>query len=149
MWLHFDIDYSLGHASIQTKQFWYKLIYILEHWNLKTCRSLWPAENESCRSHMKSYWTVTVRQLFVVTKWGKYCYILRQLVLLQNAANVVTKWGSCYKVRQKLLESEAVVTKWGNCYKIGHNRCKLSGFTVFHRNLSIFCLKFNGLLVIF
>ena len=32
---------------------------MIYYWNLKTCRSLWPAEFESCRSHMKSYRTVT------------------------------------------------------------------------------------------
>ena len=35
------------------------------YWNLKNCQSLWPADNESCRSHMKSFRTVTDdRRLF-------------------------------------------------------------------------------------
>ena len=41
------------------------LLYMMYYWNLKICRSLWPAENESCRSHMKSCRTVTDdRRLF-------------------------------------------------------------------------------------
>ena len=41
------------------------LLYMIYHWNLKTWRSLWPAENESGRSHMNSCRTVTDdRRLF-------------------------------------------------------------------------------------
>ena len=71
----------------------------------------------------------------VVTKCGSFllsqsaaknCYKVRQLSLLQSAAKFVTKCGSCYKVRQNLLQSAAVVTKCGNCYKVEHNRgCSL------------------------
>ena len=48
-----------------------------------------------------------MRQLFVVTKWGKCCYILQRLILLESGAI--------------FLQSEAVATKWGNCYNMGHN----------------------------
>ena len=67
----------------------------------------------------------------VVTKCGSFllsqsaaknCYKVRQLSLLQSAAKFVTKCGSCYKVRQNLLQSAAVVTKCGNCYKVEHNK---------------------------
>ena len=34
------------------------LLYMIYYWNLKTCWSLWPTENKSCRSHMKLCWTV-------------------------------------------------------------------------------------------
>ena len=51
------------------------LLHLIYYWNLKTWQSLWLAENECCRSHMKSCRTVTDdRRLFhalvVRTWWG-------------------------------------------------------------------------------
>ena len=44
-------------------------LYMIYYWDLKTCRSLWLAENEFCRSHMKSCRTVTDdRRLFHVLR---------------------------------------------------------------------------------
>ena len=55
------------------------LLYMINYWNLKNCRSLWPAEDESCRSHMKLCRTVTDdRRLFhglskiLGSKWKTY-----------------------------------------------------------------------------
>ena len=46
------------------------LLYKVYYWNLKTCRSLWLADNESCRSHMKFCRTVTDdRRLFHTLSW--------------------------------------------------------------------------------
>ena len=48
-----------------------------------------------------------------VTNWG--CF-----VLLQIRANVVTNWGSYYKLGQPLLQNRAAITNWGKMYyKLG------------------------------
>ena len=48
-----------------------------------------------------------------VTHWDSF-------VLLQIRANVVTNWGSYYKLGQPLLEDRAVITNWGKMYyKLG------------------------------
>ena len=40
--------------------------------------------------------------------------------LLQIRANVVTNWGSYYKLGQPLLQDRAVITNWGKMYyKLG------------------------------
>ena len=40
--------------------------------------------------------------------------------LLQIRANVVTNWGSYYKLGQPLLQDRVVITNWGKmCYKLG------------------------------
>ena len=44
-----------------------------------------------------------------VTNWGSF-------VLLQIRANVVTNWGSCYKLGQLLLQNRAAITNWGKMY---------------------------------
>ena len=48
-----------------------------------------------------------------VTNWGSF-------VLLQIGANVVTIWGSYYKLGQPLLQNRAPITNWGDIYyKLG------------------------------
>ena len=44
-----------------------------------------------------------------VTNWGSF-------VLLQSRANVVTKWGSYYKLEQPLLQNRAAVINWSKIY---------------------------------
>ena len=40
--------------------------------------------------------------------------------LLQIEANVVTNWGSYYKLEQPLLQNRAAITNWGKIYyKLG------------------------------
>ena len=39
--------------------------------------------------------------------------------LLQIRANVVTNWGSYYKLGQSLLQDRAVITNWGRYYRLG------------------------------
>ena len=40
--------------------------------------------------------------------------------VLQIGANVVTNWGSCYKLGQPLLQNRADITNWGKIdYKLG------------------------------
>ena len=53
------------------------------------------------------------------TNWGSF-------VLLQIRANVVTNWGSYYKLGQPLLQNRAAITNWargitnwGRYYKLG------------------------------
>ena len=41
-----------------------------------------------------------------ITNWGSF-------VLLQIRANVVTEWGSYYKLGQPLLQNRAATTNWG------------------------------------
>ena len=49
-----------------------------------------------------------------VKNWGSF-------VLLQIRANVVTNWGSYYKLGQPLLQNRAAITNWGKIYyKLGH-----------------------------
>ena len=48
-----------------------------------------------------------------ITNW-------RSFVLLQIRANVVTNWGSYYKLGQPLLQNRAAITNWGKMYyKLG------------------------------
>ena len=48
-------------------------------------------------------------------------YKLGSFVLLQIRANVVTNWGSYYKLGQPLLQNRAAITNWGKMYyKLGH-----------------------------
>ena len=43
-------------------------------------------------------------------------------MLLQIGADVITNWGSCYKLGQPLLQIGAAITNWGKLYyKLGHN----------------------------
>ena len=40
--------------------------------------------------------------------------------MLQIGVNVVTNWGSYYKLGQPLLQNRAAFTNWGKiCYKLG------------------------------
>ena len=40
--------------------------------------------------------------------------------LLQIRANVVTNWGSCFKLGQRLLQNMAAITNWNKMYyKLG------------------------------
>ena len=42
-------------------------------------------------------------------------------LLLQIGANVITNWGSYYKLGQPLLQNRAAITNWGKMYyKLGH-----------------------------
>ena len=45
-----------------------------------------------------------------VANWGSF-------VLLQLKANVVTNWGSYYKLRQPLLQNRAAIINWNRYYK--------------------------------
>ena len=48
-----------------------------------------------------------------VKYWGSF-------VLLQIRANVVTNWGSYYKLGQPLLQNRVAITNWGKLYyKLG------------------------------
>ena len=48
-----------------------------------------------------------------VTNWGSF-------VLLQIRANVVTNWGTYYKLGQPLLQNRAAITNWCKIYyKLG------------------------------
>ena len=48
-----------------------------------------------------------------ITNWGSF-------VSLQIRANVVTEWGSYYKLGQPLLQNRAATTNWGKMYyKLG------------------------------
>ena len=48
-----------------------------------------------------------------ITNWGSF-------VLLQIRENVVTGWGSYYKLGQPLLQNRAAITNWGKMYyKLG------------------------------
>ena len=48
-----------------------------------------------------------------------FYYKLGQTLLLVGA-NVVTNWGSFYKLRQPLLQNRATITNWGKMYyKLG------------------------------
>ena len=48
-----------------------------------------------------------------------FYYKLGQTLLLVGA-NVVTNWGSFYKLRQPLLQNRAAITNWGKMYyKLG------------------------------
>ena len=48
-----------------------------------------------------------------IKNWGSF-------VLLQIRANVVTNWGSYYKLGQLLLQNRAAITNWGKMYyKLG------------------------------
>ena len=41
-------------------------------------------------------------------------------MLLQIGADVITNWGSCYKLGQTLLQIGAAITNWGKrYYKLG------------------------------
>ena len=41
-------------------------------------------------------------------------------MLLQIGADVITNWGSCYKLGQPLLQIGAAITNWGKrYYKLG------------------------------
>ena len=71
-----------------------------------------------------------------ITNWGKlvlqigaalFYYKLGQMLLqigaaslLQIRANVITNWGSYYKLGQPLLSNRAAITNWGKMYyKLG------------------------------
>ena len=63
-----------------------------------------------------------------VTNWGSFFdYKLGQTLLqigaaslLQIGANVVTNWGSYYKLGQPLLQNNAAITNWDKiCDKLG------------------------------
>ena len=42
-------------------------------------------------------------------------------LLLQIGANVITNWGSYYKLGKSLLQNRAAITNWGKMYyKLGH-----------------------------
>ena len=48
-----------------------------------------------------------------ISNWGSFA-------LLQIRANVVTNWGSYYKLGQPLLQNRAAITNWGKIdYKLG------------------------------
>ena len=47
------------------------------------------------------------------------CYKLGSFALLQIRANVVTNWGSYYKLGLSLLQNRAAITKSGRYYKLG------------------------------
>ena len=48
--------------------------------------------------------------------------------MLQNGADVITNWGSYYKLVQTLLQFRAAITNWGNYYKLRHNRDSYDDF---------------------
>ena len=53
-------------------------------------------------------------------KLGQTLLSIGAASLLQIRANVVTNWGSYYKLWQPLLQDRAVITNWGKmCYKLG------------------------------
>ena len=53
-------------------------------------------------------------------KLGQTLLSIGAASLLQIRANVVTNWGSYYKLGQPLLQDRAVITNWGKMYyKLG------------------------------
>ena len=53
-------------------------------------------------------------------KLGQTLLQIGAVLLLQIRANVVTNWGSYYKLEQPLLQNRAAITNWGKMYyKLG------------------------------
>ena len=81
---------------------------MIYYWTLKTCRSLWPAENESCRSHMKSCRTVTDGYFMhwnasPSSLWFRWLGVLRKLNSAQYALSLLQGMPRCFLSHRILL----------------------------------------------